>query len=471
LPVTTVAQVNAPTAAWASGNENICSGSETNLGVTFSGNGPWSLRYLENNTEREITVSDPSYNPIVRPEATTVYRLVSVKDRNGCEATLNASKIITVEPLPIASVVSALQACPGQVVNAPVTISNVNQNGGWALNYVYNGQQQSFAGQGNGTFTLPLPPISGTLQLQNISNSNATCVNNLTGAATTTVVTVESPASITSIAPAQGGATVSWNAVTSASGYNLRYRPVGEVSWEQITGLSSTTYLAGPLVTGVLYEFEVQTICAGAGASAWSSPQTITLSASCLAPQGVVVSQVTGTTAQVSWNAGGSADVCHILAYGLSSQDPATWTEVLVPVPTQTFLLTGLQPGLAYSVRLRSNCNRCSRSGMGLSDWSGGESFSTLAAKQNLTAIAPQLQLYPNPNKGSFTLAIEARGEEELQLKVSDLAGRVFFERSLVMEAGLNHYSVNLPQVAPGVYFVELKSTEVSLGRIKIVVE
>jgi hypothetical protein len=471
LPATIVAQVNAPSAAWASGNETICSGSEAHLGLTFSGAGPWTLRYLENNIERELTVSAPSYNAIVRPETTTVYRLVSVKDNNGCETRLNASKIIAVEPLPIASAVASFQACPGQVVNVPVTISNVNQNTGWVLNYIYNGRQLSFAGQGNGIFTLSLPPISGTLQLQSIGATNAACVNNLTGAATTTVVTVESPASITGIAPAQGGATVSWSAVASASGYNLRYRPVGETGWRQINDIASTTYFISGLSAGVLYEFEVQTVCEGAGASAWSSPQILTLAASCLPPQGVVINQVTGTTAQVSWNGGGGADVCHILAYGLASQDPATWTEVLVPVPTQSFLLTGLQPGVMYGVRLRSNCNRCSRSGVGLSDWGAVASFSTLAAKQNVSARAPGLQLYPNPTKGSFTLAIEARGREALQLKVIDLAGRAVFERNLTTEDGWNHYSVNLPEVAPGVYFVEVKSAEVSLGRIKIVVE
>jgi hypothetical protein len=81
------------------------------------------------------------------------------------------------------------------------------------------------------------------------------------------------------------------------------------------------------------------------------------------------------------------------------------------------------------------------------------------------------LQLYPNPNKGTFTLAIEAREQEALQLKVSDLAGRAVFERSFVTEAGWNRYAISLPEVAPGVYFVEVKSSEISLGRIKIVIE
>ncbi|NND05236.1 MAG: S8 family serine peptidase [Saprospiraceae bacterium] len=63
-----------------------------------------------------------------------------------------------------------------------------------------------------------------------------------------------------------------------------------------------------------------------------------------------------------------------------------------------------------------------------------------------------QIRVFPNPTQGMFSIASELPGD--LELAIVTPAGRMIFERELVQGAS---WIVDLPRLAPGIYFLRLK--------------
>jgi hypothetical protein len=71
------------------------------------------------------------------------------------------------------------------------------------------------------------------------------------------------------------GATLSWEIVTGATGYNVQYRPVGNVVWTNTASATISLAISG-LTENTQYEFQVQTVCSGGNTSSYS-PLSISL--------------------------------------------------------------------------------------------------------------------------------------------------------------------------------------------------
>ncbi len=65
--------------------------------------------------------------------------------------------------------------------------------------------------------------------------------------------------------------------------------------------------------------------------------------------------------------------------------------------------------------------------------------------------------LYPNPNKGTFTLQMNTTADEPVEIAVFDLRGRKLLESRFGSE-GLLQETIRMPEVAAGVYLVVVKS-------------
>jgi len=78
-----------------------------------------------------------------------------------------------------------------------------------------------------------------------------------------------------------------------------------------------------------------------------------------------------------------------------------------------------------------------------------------------------ELEIYPNPNDGLFT--INAEGTKIKEVKIYDVIGRSF-DRLKITEIGNNRATVDLSDVAKGIYFVEVR-TEKGVIRKKVVKE
>ena len=133
------------------------------------------------------------------------------------------------------------------------------------------------------------------------------------------------------------------------------------------TNVASTT-LTG-LVQGTAYQLAVRALCGEGDTSDWSDTVSFTM-LSCDQVTGVTVSDITGTTARISWNATGAASYIVEYAYQGSGQGQGT----SITVSTNYVVLTGLDEETSYDVYVRSVCAE----GV-MSVWSAVVNFTTEA--------------------------------------------------------------------------------------------
>ena len=122
------------------------------------------------------------------------------------------------------------------------------------------------------------------------------------------------------------------------------------------------------LVHGNAYQVAVRAICNDT-MSAWSDTANFS-TLSCDIPQNVTVTEVTGTTARVSWTATGAAS--YIVSYGYQGSSQNEGTQITVS--TNSVVLTGLETETSYDVYVRSLC----ADGI-MSVWSTAANFVTTA--------------------------------------------------------------------------------------------
>lgn len=83
--------------------------------------------------------------------------------------------------------------------------------------------------------------------------------------------------------------------------------------------------------------------------------------------------------------------------------------------------------------------------------------------------ILSDFRLYPNPNKGIFTLEFDSDASENIQISVFDIRGRKVFDQNY-SNTGRFNQNINLNNVQPGVYMIKVENGKASEIR-KIVIE
>jgi hypothetical protein len=148
-------------------------------------------------------------------------------------------------------------------------------------------------------------------------------------------------------------ATVSWTAVSGATGYSLQYRKVGTTTWTTVSTTTTSAALTG-LTVSTAYEFQVTSSCSGTlGTVSALGNFTTTAAASCGTPASLASSSITSTSATVSWGAITGAS-SYLVQYRVSTA--TTWTNS-VTVTAATATLTGLTASTAYQYQVTATCS------------------------------------------------------------------------------------------------------------------
>lgn len=103
------------------------------------------------------------------------------------------------------------------------------------------------------------------------------------------------PTGLTSNTITASSANLIWGSVSSATGYNVRYKAVSSSTWLTTTATGTSTSVSG-LSASTNYEFQVQTNCGGSNTSAYSASQTFTTSAAGGTPVSYCASKGNSTT-------------------------------------------------------------------------------------------------------------------------------------------------------------------------------
>jgi hypothetical protein len=169
-------------------------------------------------------------------------------------------------------------------------------------------------------------------------------------------------------------ATLQWEAAVNANLYNVQFRKVGDLSWT-VSSTADKWLDLNSLLPSTQYEWQVQSDCGNSTVSAFSDDfkfYTSMLPVCNNIPMGLTVSDITPSTALLSWS--GGANDAMIVGYEVQYREvgSSSWNSLVV---TQSSVaISSLNPGQIYEWQVRANCGASV-----LSAFSSVVSFTTLA--------------------------------------------------------------------------------------------
>lgn len=172
----------------------------------------------------------------------------------------------------------------------------------------------------------------------------------------------------------------------------------------------------------------------------------------CDVPTAVAVSNITETTATISWT--GTASEYQIQVTG--GEQPIQLT-----VSASPYTVEGLAEGTDYAVSVRAVCENDT-----YSDWSAEVSFTTDTTENpGPTGINDvngnfSLNIYPNPTTSSATIALDGVSGS-LRVDVVDMSGRIVLSETVECNEGCMK-QLNVSNLSQGSYFVRVFGQEVS---------
>lgn len=358
----------------------------------------------------------------------------------------------------------------------------------------------------------------------------------------------------------QTSATVSWSGVSGVSSYTVEYKPTSSSSYTSVTANGTSTNLTG-LAAGTSYDVRVRYTCSNGEPSEYASSTFTTNSdggggcdgipawnqsayynagdqvvynnkiyealyniyywpptsaywreigpcdgggGNCNAVTGLTASQITGNSAQISWDAVSGVS-SYNFGYKRSSQ--STWTTEAVSSNTEPFM--GLAANTTYNVRINYTCANgqaapystvtfTTESGdtggcNGVAPYQSGKyyytgdkvvyqgylyeaqidgiywppyygwwtnlgpctgGYSSFGADES---IGEDLNLYPNPARSHVNVKVlNLRKTRAVRLRVTNSTGATVYHQDVELKEGVNDIKIDLKSVKPGVYILEL---------------
>lgn len=278
--------------------------------------------------------------------------------------------------------------------------------------------------------------------------------------------------------------TVSWNSVQGATGYVVRYRRVGTAGYTQVP-TNNTTLTINGLDFDTNYEIGLRTIVPGCNDPRLENGFLPSILFTTLVdPTGVEEPQAcaqpgltpftiacNGINQRLTVNL---VPVPGVLGYEFQyrdlSQPESSWlvtdidgNPLLIDPNVTTFEIGAPELAFAtnriYGFRLRAVCDATSSS-----RWANAVVVSTDCGAEGKveTAVSSTTDLsfsvYPNPNKGEFTVSFESEVAGHATVRLMDMTGRTVMSRVADMNAGLNTINVNgAGTLTSGLYVIHVQ--------------
>ena len=187
-----------------------------------------------------------------------------------------------------------------------------------------------------------------------------------------------------SIVTDRSSATLTWN--TSAATIEVSYKKTSENDWSNEIAVSNTnTYTITTLQPETSYDFRIRKVCDSAAYSEWVMERDTTLAYPCATPTAIQATDITYSTAVISWDATADTAEGWIVAYGYGT-DAITWDTVTVY--TNSIALENMYPSIEYTVYVQRVCDFT----IGVySEWSEAYTFTTLSCEGVETITASEI--------------------------------------------------------------------------------
>lgn len=473
----------------AAGATTICAGAS----VVLSGNtdGVWS----NGATSASITVNTSGDYYVI--------------NTTGCGSDTSNHIIVTVNPLPIAAVITGATAfCAGESIVLSGNNGGVWSNGATTASVVVSTAGDYFVTTTNGCGSAtsnhiivtenPLPAaaagsnivicdgtstvigsaaVAGSTYTWEAStgatptSSNPTVTPGVTttytltetitatGCQNSNTVTVTvflcapscSAPVITSVDSICGNdASMCWTPVAGATGYIVLWNKLPDTTWiyTLVPGTENCYQFTNHF--GDMNELQVAAICDNGDTSAYSAVVTWTNYLVCAAPTSLTSSNITATSADFSWTASPDANKYKVLY-------KSGGNKMIVDVKGTTLTVTGLSPSTTVKWKVKSKCKACGTSTWGT--YSPMQSFTTPALKLVNTHQyqSATMLVYPNPANANFSISFNAgiSSDEIYTLAVQDLLGNTLQVVKGTLVNGILSENISLTNnISSGTYFV-----------------
>ncbi len=237
-------------------------------------------------------------------------------------------------------------------------------------------------------------------------------------------------------------ADVNWTAGGTETAWNVQYK-TGTNDWTTVPVSAATYHLSG-LAAETTYQVRVQANCGDNNTSDWTATISFTTEAEpvepCDAPTNLQVTNITQTTATMTWTAGGSETAWKV-GYKLASA--SQWQEATTQQPS--YEIEGLTAESNYDVRVKAVCAADNES-----DFITG-SFTTQGTGIDNIMLASSISLMPNPADNYIELTINSNVEVK-----EAVVYNAFGQMIQTVELNNNHARIDLSNMASGMYFVRV---------------
>ena len=262
------------------------------------------------------------------------------------------------------------------------------------------------------------------------------------------------PENLTVVATTFNSVTVGWDVNPSAT-YEVH---VVGANIDRYDTATTNPYLITNLYQGTEYTITVRSLCmVGVEESDASAPLTVSTNA-CNMPEGVTVSNITATTADVNWQA-----VSGALGYNVYWGEPQFYFNLVTPVPVTgtSYTITGLEAESPYEVVVVTRCTETLEASPTDNDRIG---FTT--GQTGIYDVeSGTLTLYPNPATTSVSVNVTGTHASSITIEIVDLNGRTVYKQN----SSDSQFTIDVSQFAQGAYFVRVTSEQQTAVRKLIV--
>jgi len=163
-------------------------------------------------------------------------------------------------------------------------------------------------------------------------------------------------------------------------------------------------------------------------------------------PEQIKVNKITDSSAKVKW-----AAVNNAVSYDLQYRKIGNNNWKLKSTTSTYKTLKKLKPGKSYQFQLRTHCMNGYTS-----DWTPLDTFTTLPARYFSENDFASITLHPNPVNDFLTIQFDFIEDENISVRIYDLAGRTLLETPPT-SSGNESLRIDVSKLPSAFYFAEVK--------------